>query len=421
MNGLQPAVAVRRPSSPSADQPSPTALWVVIGQAALQTALFFGFGVVMLPAPLVVAGSTLVLAATTVLLAPHGHLGRIRVHLAPLVLVWWWSLSLLWTRDPAQWWIDTMANLPIVVATVVAGSILPVDRTVRALVSFVHLTIVFQIVWIATHPSEATVNRDLLTGAITPGWRGSFIHKNALGPYLVIALLTVLLLERRRALRWCTTIATLGLLGLSQSVTSWTVATVAVALSWWLGWFATTARRTRAAVVVPSVVLGGLGLAVLTRVYPTIVDAYGKDLTFTGRTVIWASALEAIERRPITGYGIGGVWFRPHDDPARAILAEVGFTVFHTHNGYLELLLLLGVVGLTLWLWLVSTTLVAAWRALELDHRVAAWAMTVTITVIVVSAAEVLVFGAWLALLIVARLIVDGHRRRHDEIAPEVR
>lgn len=397
--------ADRQPTS-AADHPSPTALWVLTGQLTLQVALFFGFGVLPLPAPNIVAASTLAAAGATVLLAPHGQIGRIRLHLAPLALLWWWMLSLLWTADPAQWWVDSMSNVPIVVTTLLVVGMLPRDRVVLALLAFVHVTIAFQVLWVATHPGEATTNRDLLTGAVTAGWRGSFIHKNALGPFLVVALLTVLLLERRRTLRWFTATITLGLLAMTQSVTAWWVTIVIGALVGWLGWYSTTPRRVRAAVIVPSIVLGGLALVGVARIYPVIVDAYGKDLTFSGRTVIWAAALRAIEQRPISGYGIGGVWFRPHDEPARSIIADAGFTVFHTHNGYIELMLLLGAVGLALWLSIVSTTLVAAWRALDRDRQMAVWGLTVTVTVLLVSFAEVLVFGSWLSLLVVARLMV---------------
>ncbi len=400
-----PPSAERQPA-PAADRPSSTALWVLTGQLGVQVALFLGFGVLPLPSPNIVAASTLALAGATVLLAPHGQIGRIRLHLAPLALLWWWMLSLLWTGDPGQWWVDSMSNVPIVVTMLLVVGMLPRERIVLALLAFIHVAIAFQVLWIATHPGEATTNRDLLTGAVTAGWRGSFIHKNALGPFLVVALLTVLLLERRRKLRWFTAAITLGLLAMTQSVTAWWVTIVIGALVGWLGWYSTTPRRVRAAVIVPSIVLGGLALVGVARIYPVIVDAYGKDLTFSGRTVIWTAALRAIEQRPISGYGIGGVWFRPHDEPARSIIADAGFTVFHTHNGYIELMLLLGAVGLALWLSIVSTTLVAAWRALDTDRQMAVWGITVSVTVLLVSFAEVLVFGSWLALLVVARLLV---------------
>ncbi len=55
----------------------------------------------------------------------------------------------------------------------------------------------------------------------------------------------------------------------------------------------------------------------------------------------WSGVWQAIKaERPREGYGIGGVWSDPSVDPARTILRGLGFTVFHSHNGYLEMLLL---------------------------------------------------------------------------------
>lgn len=394
-------------SEPPAEAVSSTAMWVLCGQLTVQVALFFGFGVLPLPAPNLVAGSTITLMVVTVLLAPHGRIGRIRLHLAPLALMWWWALSLLWTADPTHWWVDTTANLSIMVTVLVVAGMLPAPRLVGALLTFVHLTVAFQVVWVSTHPTQATVYRDLFTGQVTAGWRGSFIHKNALGPFLVVALLTILVLERRRALRWCSATLAVGLLVMTQSVTAWWVATVCGGLLGWLSWYARTPTRTRAGVALPSLVLGGLAFAGLARIYPVVVDAYGKDLTFTGRTVIWRAALEAIATRPITGYGVGGVWFRPTEEPARGIIADAGFTIFHTHNGYLELLLLLGAVGLALWLWLALAAGLAAWRSLDTDRRLAMWGLATTVAVLLVSIAEVLVFGAWLAMLVVVQLLLQ--------------
>lgn len=396
----------------------PTTMWVLCGQLTVQVALFFGFGVLALPAPNLVAGSTLALGVTTVLLAPHGRIGEIRLHLAPLALMWWWALSLLWTADPRYWWVDTTANLSIVGTVLVTAGMLPTTRLVGALLTFFHLAIAFQVVWVATHPTQATVYRDLFTGEVAAGWRGSFIHKNALGPFLVVALLTVVVLERRRALRWWSATIAVGLLVMTQSVTAWWVATVCGGLLAWLSWYAKTPTRTRAGVALPSLVIGGLAFAGLARVYPVVVDAYGKDLTFTGRTEIWRAALESIADRPLTGYGVGGVWFRPIEEPARSIIADAGFTIFHTHNGYLELLLLLGAVGLALWLWLACGAGRAAWRALDTDRLLAMWGLTATTAVLLVSIAEVLVFGAWLALLVVVQVLL---RRRVEPTAHAAR
>lgn len=65
-----------------------------------------------------------------------------------------------------------------------------------------------------------------------------------------------------------------------------------------------------------------------------IVDMLGRDLTFTGRTNIWDSALEAFYKSPI--FGVGEI-----DNQASRDL--IGAT--HAHNYYLNLLYKSGVLG----------------------------------------------------------------------------
>jgi exopolysaccharide production protein ExoQ len=69
-------------------------------------------------------------------------------------------------------------------------------------------------------------------------------------------------------------------------------------------------------------------------------SALGRDATLTGRTDIWAGLLPVAERRPIFGSGFGALWT---PDTMAA-----GTGVNEAHNGYLEVLLQLGLVGLLL-------------------------------------------------------------------------
>ena len=75
-----------------------------------------------------------------------------------------------------------------------------------------------------------------------------------------------------------------------------------------------------------------------------IASAMGKDLTFTGRMPMWSELLNYIAEKPLFGYGFNGFWnsiqyggvFR-----ARWYWKEVP----HSHNGFIELFLALGLLG----------------------------------------------------------------------------
>jgi len=75
-----------------------------------------------------------------------------------------------------------------------------------------------------------------------------------------------------------------------------------------------------------------------------IVEKTGRDMTFTGRTNIWDYALKTANQ-PIFGYGFGGFW-----NEKRILNAErsINYAAPHSHNGYLEAYLNLGLVGITI-------------------------------------------------------------------------
>jgi O-antigen ligase len=71
------------------------------------------------------------------------------------------------------------------------------------------------------------------------------------------------------------------------------------------------------------------------------LEALGRDSTFSGRTLIWQVAWEYVAPRPLLGYGFGATTYGGF---ARTILQWLG--VDSPHNGYLDLTLSIGIVGL---------------------------------------------------------------------------
>jgi exopolysaccharide production protein ExoQ len=65
----------------------------------------------------------------------------------------------------------------------------------------------------------------------------------------------------------------------------------------------------------------------------------GRDETLTGRTGVWAGVLPAAMGQPILGHGFAAFW-----NPTRGLLYDIN----EAHNGYLEIILELGFVGLVL-------------------------------------------------------------------------
>jgi O-antigen ligase len=70
-----------------------------------------------------------------------------------------------------------------------------------------------------------------------------------------------------------------------------------------------------------------------------IASAAGRDETLTGRTEIWARLLPVAMQKPLLGGGFGGFWTPRTRDV---------FRISGSHNGYLDVLIGLGFVGLAL-------------------------------------------------------------------------
>jgi exopolysaccharide production protein ExoQ len=72
----------------------------------------------------------------------------------------------------------------------------------------------------------------------------------------------------------------------------------------------------------------------------------GRNNTLTGRTDVWAAVLPAMKQQPLLGYGFGSFW----TDARREL-----YDIPTAHNGYLDILLELGEVGLAFYVvWLLS-------------------------------------------------------------------
>jgi len=77
-----------------------------------------------------------------------------------------------------------------------------------------------------------------------------------------------------------------------------------------------------------------------------IAEMFGKDLTFSNRSEIWAIMKEHIQLRPWLGSGYGAFWVGPvPSSPSYVFLDRMNFYPTESHNGYLEVVSDLGFIG----------------------------------------------------------------------------
>ena len=123
----------------------------------------------------------------------------------------------------------------------------------------------------------------------------------------------------------------------------------AVALSVGAG----SVRRHLGALTIGAILLGVAGQAV-ADLTGGMLSAVGRDATLTGRTELWAAVL-AMARNPLLGAGFEAFWLGPR---LITLWQQFDFGPTQAHNGYIEMYLNLGALGLILFaLFLMSTLL----------------------------------------------------------------
>ena len=90
------------------------------------------------------------------------------------------------------------------------------------------------------------------------------------------------------------------------------------------------------------------------------LEAVGRDLTFTGRTTIWTHAIDAGMQHSMLGAGYRAFWT---PEGASYVYARIWAVIGNGHNGYLDVWLELGFIGLGLFLLMFFTAAGFAWWA----------------------------------------------------------
>jgi exopolysaccharide production protein ExoQ len=200
-------------------------------------------------------------------------------------------------------------------------------------------------------------------------WRGIYEHKNFLGRMMVVSTMALLLATINSKKRDWFLLSALGLtimlILLSTSKTSLVImATILTLIPFY------RALRWSYSSALPFYIIAILFSGCLATFFASnaevILGAMGRDLTLTGRTDIWALVMEKIQTRPWLGYGLGSFWLGMQGESAD-IWIEMNWQAPHAHNGFLDLTLDLGLIGLISF---SLTFLAACIRAMQVAHSV---------------------------------------------------
>lgn len=272
-----------------------------------------------------------------------------------LVFVLLAAASLLWSIDPGV----TLRRLLRVTTTVLVAVAfgLMTWRTTRfqsVIRPILTLLLVGSIAFVIYAPTLAIDQSD--AAALLGAWHGLATQKNGLGSLAAIALILWFHAGLSNEKPWW--MAGLGIavslicLVKSRSSTSIMNAAFACMLMFMLLRPPVSLRRYLPYLVVLFVVALLLySLAVLNLVpgssvlLSPITALSGKDQTFSGRSAIWAIVNEHIAQRPFMGSGYGAYWVQLPGSPSMEMVRRLFFYPTEGHNGYLDVINDLGIVG----------------------------------------------------------------------------
>lgn len=187
----------------------------------------------------------------------------------------------------------------------------------------------------------------IMQGVHANAWRGIYTHKNSFGSTMALGTITFLILgaadKPKRWLFHTGLFVSIVLLLLSRAssplIYLFVITLIFFALKV-LGW----EYKVKAAAICLFTTVGYVLATWCITQAEAIAAMFGKDLTFTGRTDIWVYVWELIQKKPWLGYGYGALWSGWNSETS-FVWKAVHWEAPHSHNGFLEVLLGLGVLG----------------------------------------------------------------------------
>ena len=110
------------------------------------------------------------------------------------------------------------------------------------------------------------------------------------------------------------------------------------------------------------------------------LEAMGRDPTLTGRSQLWHDCIEIGMKHPVLGSGYMGFWT---DETIIAIAVNNTNAPTECHNGYIEIFVELGIVGLALFLPVIISGLAGVWRLMRADFEHGRFCVTLLVVVVI--------------------------------------
>jgi O-antigen ligase len=265
-----------------------------------------------------------------------------------LIVLWSW-LSLTWAIESSVAFRRVILNTLVIMAVFFCISSLGPRRLLSQLTAWCAILLLANWAAILLFP-HAKHGAEELDQALVGNWRGIFTTKNETGAFCVVSVLLfthAMLRSRSYIVGPALVFLTVIFLYMTASKTSAALLVVAATS----GALITVAYRNP---ILRGVLLGICILAALAASVFLSDEFFGlfsfldDPMAFTGRTMLWNAALDYASQNLLLGAGYGSFWAIGANSPILWHPSEWVTEAINAHSGYLDILIQLGLPGLTL-------------------------------------------------------------------------
>jgi O-antigen ligase len=271
-------------------------------------------------------------------------------------------VSVAWSQNPIHTLVDA-ANLALTTLFAVYLYIrYPGKRLIEFLTFCAAVSLLLCVLTVVAFPSVG------IDAYQQDAWRGIFGQRNNCAA--VCALYIVLALHDRtrtfagQLLRATVILLSLVFIVMSGSRTGWALTVFVFALTAGMRLIAHMRSLDRLAFLMAVAVPAALLIFFVATNFTQLLAFMDRDPTMTQRTVIWAEVVPSILKQPLHGYGYSSFWTGLSGESTHTVLAT-RWMEGQAQDGYLDVLLQLGLLGLLPLLWMFLRGFLQAGKALE--------------------------------------------------------
>jgi len=269
----------------------------------------------------------------------RGVAANVAFFVLPSILI----VSAIWSVEPSLTLKRSILALAVCGFDLYVATKVGLDRLLKLLSITIFIAAVASAVVAIAVPN---LGREISEGLIGD-WRGVFPQKNALGQVISVGVFIemALMIRAHRILLW--SVVKIGLLTLLLAMAGSASSILSALLTIVVSVIYVSYRQGAVGIVLCGLVMVAIAVLLGSIAASDINFLFGaldRDATLTGRTELWVYVERAIQERPLLGWGYEAFW-TPDSNNMTYIQNQIHWGVPNSHNGYLELTLALGFVG----------------------------------------------------------------------------